>query len=179
MRFALIDGAKAEFPVHRLCRVLGVSQSGYFAWRVRPACRRQRDDMVLLAHVRSAFALSNSTYGSPRMTRELRDSGLTVGRRRIARLMRDNGACRLGRSGGSSGPRTAITLGRSRRTCLIRTSRQQGPTRSGAPTSPTSGPAKVGCISPSSSTCSHAGSSAGQQATGCIATWLSPLCAKP
>src|ERR1700716_4487306 len=91
MRFALIDGAKAEFPVHRLCRVLGVSQSGYFAWRSRPACRRQRDDMVLLAHVRSAFALSNSTYGSPRMTRELRDSGLTVGRRRLARLMRDHG----------------------------------------------------------------------------------------
>ena len=76
MRFALIDGAKAEFPVHRLCRVLGVSQSGYFAWRGRPACRRQRDDMVLLAHVRSAFALSNGTYGSPRMTRELQDSGL-------------------------------------------------------------------------------------------------------
>ena len=91
MRFALIDGAKAAFPVHRLCRVLGVSQSGYFAWRGRLACRRQRDDMVLLAHVRSAFALSSGTYGSPRMTRELRDSGLTVGRRRIARLMRDNG----------------------------------------------------------------------------------------
>src|SRR5258708_16719845 len=47
--------------------------------------------MVLLAHVRSAFALSNSPYGSARMTRELRDSGLTVGRRRVARLMRDNG----------------------------------------------------------------------------------------
>ena len=91
MRFALIDGAKAQFPVHRLCRVLGVSQSGYFAWRDRLACRRQRDDMVLLAHVRSAFALSNSTYGSPRMTRELCDSGLSVGRRRVARLMRDNG----------------------------------------------------------------------------------------
>src|SRR5713101_7138198 len=73
MRFALIDWAKAEFPVHRLCRGLDISQSGYFAWRSRPACRRQRDDMVLLAHVRSAFALSNSTYGSPRMTRELRD----------------------------------------------------------------------------------------------------------
>jgi putative transposase len=91
MRFTLIDRAKAQFPVHRLCRVLGVSQSGYFAWRDRLACRRQRDDMVLLAHVRSAFALSNGTYGSPRMTRELRDSSLTVGRRRIARLMRDNG----------------------------------------------------------------------------------------
>src|SRR5437762_14348122 len=47
--------------------------------------------MVLLAHVRSAFAVSNGTYGSPRMTWELRNSGLTVGRRRIARLMRDNG----------------------------------------------------------------------------------------
>ena len=46
--------------------------------------------MVLLAHVRSAFALSNGTYGSPRMTPELRDSGLTVGRRRTARLMCEN-----------------------------------------------------------------------------------------
>ncbi len=91
MRFALIDVAKAEFPVHRLCRVLGVSQSGYFAWKDRPACRRQHQDMVLLAHVRSAFALSNGTYGSPRMARELRDSGLAVGRRRTARLMRENG----------------------------------------------------------------------------------------
>jgi putative transposase len=89
--FRLVDEAKKEFPVHRLCRVLGVSQSGYFAWKGRPACRRQHEDMVLLAHVRSAFALSNGTYGSPRMTRELRDGGLTVGCRRTARLMRENG----------------------------------------------------------------------------------------
>ena len=90
MRFALIDEAKEEFPVHRLCRVLGVSQSGYFARKGRSACRRQHEDMVLLAHVRSAFALSHGTYGSPRMTRELRDSGLTAGCRRTARLMREN-----------------------------------------------------------------------------------------
>ena len=91
MRFQLIDAAKKEFPVQRMCKVLGVSQSGYFAWKDRPACRRQRDDMVLLAHVRSAFSLSNETYGSPRMTRELQDQGLRVGRRRTARLMRENG----------------------------------------------------------------------------------------
>jgi putative transposase len=52
----------------------------------------------------AGLALSNSTCGSPRMTRELRDGGLVVGRRRID----DNGR----RSGGSSGPRTAITPGR-------------------------------------------------------------------
>ena len=91
MRFQLIDVAKEEFPVQRLCKVLGVSQSGYFAWRRCPASSRQREDLVLLAHIRSAFALSNETYGSPRMTRELQESGLRVGRRRTARLMRENG----------------------------------------------------------------------------------------
>lgn len=91
MRFQLIDAAKEEFPVQRLCKVLEVSQSGYFAWKSRPASRRQRGDLVLLAHVRSAFALSNETYGSPRMTHELRDQGLKAGRRRVARLMRENG----------------------------------------------------------------------------------------
>ena len=64
MRFRLIDQAKKEFPVHRLCNVLGVSESGYFAWKDRPASRRQREDVVLLAHVRSAFSLSNGTYGT-------------------------------------------------------------------------------------------------------------------
>lgn len=91
MRFALVDQAKEAFPVHGLCRVLGVSQSGYFAWKNRPASDRQRQDMVLLAHIRSSFALSNGTYGSPRMTHELQDNGLSVGRRRTARLMRQNG----------------------------------------------------------------------------------------
>jgi putative transposase len=91
MRFRFIDAAKESFPVTRLCQVLGVSQSGYFAWRSRPASCRQREDLVLLAHIRSAFARSNGTYGSPRLTRELQDEGLEVGRRRTARLMRENG----------------------------------------------------------------------------------------
>jgi putative transposase len=56
--------------------VLGVSQSAYFAWKDRPASKRQHSDMVMLAHVRSAFVLCNGTYGSPRMTRDLKDDGL-------------------------------------------------------------------------------------------------------
>jgi putative transposase len=90
MKFRFIDAAKESFPVTRLCQVLGVSPSGYFAWRSRPASCRQREDLVLLAHIRSAFARSNGTYGSPRVARELQEEGLTIGRRRTARLMREN-----------------------------------------------------------------------------------------
>jgi putative transposase len=70
MKFQFIDVAKENSPVTRVCQVLSVSPSGYFAWRSRPASPRQREDLVLLAHIRSAFARSNGTYGSPRMTRE-------------------------------------------------------------------------------------------------------------
>jgi putative transposase len=91
MKFQFIDAAKENFPVTRLCQVPGVSQSGSFAWRGRSAGPRQREDLVRLAHIRSTFARSNGTYGSPRATRELQDQGLSVGRRRTARLMRENG----------------------------------------------------------------------------------------
>lgn len=91
MRFKLIDEAKKEFPVHRLCTVLGVSESGYFAWKDRPASRRQNEDLVLLAHIRAQFSSSSETYGAPRMHAELTEDGFAVGRHRVARLMRDNG----------------------------------------------------------------------------------------
>jgi putative transposase len=145
MRFTLIDRAKKNFPVQRLCKVLGVSPSGYFAWRARPPSRRQHEDMVLLAHVRSAFAVSNGTYGSPRMTRGLRDQGLPVGRRRTARLMRENGLKarqkrRFKRTTDSehSWPIAPTLIDQD----FAATAR----TRNGALTSPISGPGRVGCI---------------------------------
>ncbi|MHC3941930.1 IS3 family transposase ISNisp1 [Paenochrobactrum sp. BZR 201-1] len=90
MRFKFIDDAKKEFPVCRLCSVLSVSESGYFAWRGHPASSRQNRDMILLAHIRSQFKASHETYGSPRMHVELQEAGINVGRHRVARLMRDN-----------------------------------------------------------------------------------------
>jgi putative transposase len=178
MRFALIDTAKAEFPIHRLCEVLAVSQSGYFAWRGRPACRRQRGDMVLLAHVRSAFALSNGTYGSPRMTRELRDSGLTVGRRRTARLMRENGlrARQKRRFKRTTDSQHAWPVAPN---LLDHDFAATGPDEKWGADISYIWTREGGCISPSSSTCLPAGSSAGPPATGYTATWLLPLCAKP
>ncbi|WP_254701823.1 IS3 family transposase [Roseovarius sp. THAF27] len=90
MSFAFIEAEKASFPIRRMCHVLGVSQSGFFAWRDRSACHRQQQDMIHLAHIRTAFELSNGTYGSPRMHRDLVDEGLKIGRHRTARLMREN-----------------------------------------------------------------------------------------
>ena len=78
-------------PTEQMCAVMRVSTSGFYAWKNRAPCQRQKDDMVLLAHVRSQFAVSNRTYGYPRMHVELCEDGLVVGRHRVARLMRENG----------------------------------------------------------------------------------------
>jgi putative transposase len=91
MRYVFIDSKKAEYPVSRMCNVLSVSVSGYHAWKQRVLSVRRRHDLVLSARVHMAFRLSHETYGSPRMVHELRAQGFAVGRRRIARLMRENG----------------------------------------------------------------------------------------
>lgn len=91
MRYRLIAARKADIPVTRACRLLGVSESGYYAFFSRGLSRRRRDDSALLVRIRAAFRLSHGTYGSPRMTAELRSLGLCAGRRRIARLMRQDG----------------------------------------------------------------------------------------
>lgn len=91
MRYAFIDARKAEYPVSRMCSVLSESQSGYHAWKRRALSLRRRQDLLLSARVQMAFRLSHETYGSPRMVHELREQGFVVGRRRIARLMRESG----------------------------------------------------------------------------------------
>lgn len=91
MIYRLIDAKKAEIPVGRSCRLLGVSSSGYYAWKRRKPSLRHHADMVLLAHIRHRFKLSHETYGSPRLHADLKAAGLSCGRHRIARLMRDHG----------------------------------------------------------------------------------------
>jgi putative transposase len=72
-----------------MCRVLGVSPSGYYAWTGRPASRRAQQDAVLTAKICTAHTGSNGTYGAPRIHAELADQGVHVGRKRVARLMRN------------------------------------------------------------------------------------------
>jgi putative transposase len=78
---------QAEFPIATMARVLGVSESGYHAWRGRAPSARAVEDKVLLKKVRTVHATSRETYGSPRIHAELRATGSRHGRKRIARLM--------------------------------------------------------------------------------------------
>jgi putative transposase len=93
MRFRFIDAERVglAMPASRLCKLLQVSVSGYYAWRYRSPSQRQLDDMVLLAHVRAAFRCSRETYGAERVHHELAGNGVEIGRHRVARLMRENG----------------------------------------------------------------------------------------
>ena len=89
--FNLIDAERANYPVAVLCRVLGVSKSGYYAWHARPPSERRPQDALLTEKIREIHSRSRETYGYPRVHAELRSLGVRCGRRRVARLMRAAG----------------------------------------------------------------------------------------
>ena len=82
---------QATYPIATMCRLLGVSSSGYYAWAKRTPSQRAQADAVVLSHIRAAHAASHGTYGAPRIHVELRENGIRVGRKRVARLMADAG----------------------------------------------------------------------------------------
>jgi hypothetical protein len=154
--------AREKAPIRTACRVLDVSESGYHAWRTRPKSERALGDEVLAAIISRIHTQSRSTYGAPRVHAELRlASGIRVGRKRVARLMREQGlvgrtadAGRAPRSG-----RMALCL---RRTWSAATSGSTGPIGSGSPTSRTSAVTRASSTSRSSSTRAPAASWAGR-----------------
>ena len=82
---------RQEFRLRSLCRVLGVSRSGFYAWEGRPAPRREQRNEALLLHIRAAYERGRRAYGAPRVHQELAQRGIPCGRHRIARLMRREG----------------------------------------------------------------------------------------
>jgi putative transposase len=89
MTYQFIEQHKQAFPVVVMCRVLGVSESGFYAWRKRPICQRNREDAHLTEEIRQIFVTHQGRYGSPRIHRELKDQGRSTSRKRVSRLMRE------------------------------------------------------------------------------------------
>ena len=91
MKYVFIAAEKAAYPVSLMCSALDVSRSGYYAWRGRlPSARAQRD-RELTAEIRSIHERSERRYGSPRIHEELAANDMHVGRKRVARLMHEDG----------------------------------------------------------------------------------------
>jgi putative transposase len=86
-RFRFVEQEKARYPVRILCRALGVSPSGYYAWRSRGPSAHARADTLLAEKIRHSHRRSRGTYGVPRIWADLAEAGHRVSRKRVARLM--------------------------------------------------------------------------------------------
>jgi len=96
MIFRFVREHTGIFRVETMCRILKVSRSGYYRWRMQPCSDRKQQDIRLQSRIQSVHANSRSTYGSPRIHRQLRKNGIRCGKKRIERLMREAGLRAIG-----------------------------------------------------------------------------------
>ena len=90
-RFRFVAELRSAYGVKRLCRVIGASRSGFYAWAARPASQRSLADAALGEKVAQVYNRSRCTYGAARVHAELERAGTPCGRKRVARLMRGAG----------------------------------------------------------------------------------------
>ena len=91
MRYQFIREHQHEFSVQRMCRVLDVTRSSYYAWQPEKTGPREQENQMLVEQIRKEYKTSRQTYGSPRIWAALLNQGIACGRHRIARLMRREG----------------------------------------------------------------------------------------
>ena len=109
MKYAFIERHRSQFAIIRMCHALGVSESGYHAWRERPPSRRAQEDAGLLEKIREIHQRYRQACGSDKTWHLLKADGVTCGRHRVARLRRSHGieAIRMKRFRGSYGARNS------------------------------------------------------------------------
>jgi len=90
MTYRFIESHRPAFALEKMCKALEVSRSGYYSWRCRPVSRRESENRQLLSEIEDTARKSRWTYGSPRVTAELRARGLVCGKNRAAKLMREH-----------------------------------------------------------------------------------------
>jgi transposase InsO family protein len=91
VRFAFIKQQSEKYPMKTLCQVLNVSRSGYYAWRKRPVSKRRERQTELFGQIKQAYEQSRRSYGSPRITAELKSCGVQICRNTVAKYMREGG----------------------------------------------------------------------------------------
>jgi transposase InsO family protein len=91
MRYQFIREHEREYSVQRMCRVLEVTRSGYYAWAPEKTGPREQENQILVRHIHQEYKTRRQTYGSPRIWAALQGQGVTCGRHRVARLMRKEG----------------------------------------------------------------------------------------
>ena len=95
MKYTFMAANELQFQIKRMCRMLSVKRSGYYAWRKRAPSTREQANQALLELIAAEHQRSRKTYGSPRLYVVLRRKGVVCGRNRVARLMRLHGIAAL------------------------------------------------------------------------------------
>ena len=91
IRFRLVSDHQTDLPVKRMCELLELPRSTFYARRNHSPSARDRADTALLVTIRDIYQRSRGTYGVPRVYGQLRRNGVRVARSRVARLMRADG----------------------------------------------------------------------------------------
>jgi putative transposase len=97
MKYTFMAAHEEEFHIQRMCHVLDVQRSGYYAWRQRSPSTREQANQALTELIRAEYQISRKSYGSPRIQITLNRKGVVCGRKRVARLMRLYGIVALKR----------------------------------------------------------------------------------
>ena len=139
IRFRFVHDNSADLSVERMCALVEVPRSSFYAWHTRKPSARELADVVLLDKIREIYNRSRRTYGVPRMVGQLQRRGTRVARSRVARLMRANGLVgahtrkkwRRGRpdAGGAPNLLTASSALTARTSCGLLTSASSRPAK--------------------------------------------------
>ena len=175
--YEFIKAHRAQYGVQMMCRVLEVAPSGYYEWLLQPLSNRAQEDARLLRLIRASFTASHGIYGAPRVFLDLRETGETCSKHRVARLMRQANLRALHgyrtRRWAVGKPSLLIP------NLLHASSPPPNLTPPGSPISLTSARGKGGSTWPSSWICSRASSSAGPLNPPFIASSFSMRCSWP
>lgn len=90
MKYLFISKYKKEFPIQRMCHVLGVKPAAFYAWQTRPESKRSMENDIILKRIRIIHKESKELYGSPKIYQALKNQNILCGKNRIARIMKEN-----------------------------------------------------------------------------------------